>query len=278
MLSLVTLQVTASWKKWSIMIDRHIHDGIFVIHSRGAPGCSVTYPMLRQDQLKQEHLNHLPDTHDMPIGVQHPYCRIQVVCLCLSTFVSVHSVCRSVWFLLQSIFQPSCFCQIAIASFFDDWTFNMTICQSEKHQKQGFADNVEVISKASDGSPGHVVREVFWFRRWWQSCSMFGSWILLQGGDASLCSSDVYILKIRERSDCDLSCNGGSKGMICTGSGDVLLLTVEMIGLTPNVKRTRSGQRYSDGNNHECDLCWSVTFDEFAILWLVVKEQLISQV
>jgi len=30
-----------------------------------------------------------------------------------------------------------------------------------KHQKQGFADNVEVISKASDGSPGHVVREVF---------------------------------------------------------------------------------------------------------------------
>ena len=54
--------------------------------------------------------------------------------------------------------------------------------------------------------------------------------------------------------------------MICTGSGDVLLLTVEMIGVTPNVKRTRSGQRYSDGNIHECDLCSSVTFDEFAIL------------
>ena len=30
------------------------------------------YLMLRQDQLRLEHLSHLPDTHDMRIGVQHP--------------------------------------------------------------------------------------------------------------------------------------------------------------------------------------------------------------
>ena len=92
-------------RSWSIMIETY-PCWYFVIHSTRAPGCYLLtdlqlycplpvalchfvpvwnrYPMLRPDQLRQEHLSHLPNPHDMPIGVQHPYCRITLcACVCL---------------------------------------------------------------------------------------------------------------------------------------------------------------------------------------------------
>ncbi len=203
--------------------------------------------MLRPDQLRQEHLSHLPNPHDMPIGVQHPYCRITLcACVCLH-------LCRCT--VYAHLFASYCTLSFNQAVFGSShcilfWWLtiehdNLSIWNTRNRDLHRFADNVKVISKASDGSPGSVMRQVVWFRRRWESCSMWKLNIVTRM-DVMQAFQTCKFRVIRFWIWVAMGSKGLRIDMHAFG-----WRAVEMIGVTPNMKRTRSGRWYSDGNIHE---------------------------